>query len=80
MYGIGGTSAAGGLETDPPAKGGAGWAAGLDNTHDKLNERAVAVVQRIQTKLTGRDFSDSAGVLSVSEQVLFLLTTHARFE
>ncbi|CAN0559397.1 unnamed protein product, partial [Laminaria digitata] len=41
----------------------------LDNTHDKLNERAVAVVQRIQTKLTGRDFSDSAGVLSVSKQV-----------
>lgn len=80
MYGIGGPSAIGGPLTvtapgalDTSGKGGVGGSGGGDPSAeletDKVNERALAVVQRIQTKLTGRDFSDAAGVLSVSEQV-----------
>lgn len=63
MYGIGGTPAGGLTEN-----GSTGEAV---DDHDKLNERAVAVVQRIQTKLTGRDFGEDGcpGALSVSEQV-----------
>ena len=81
MYGIGGPSAgiggplatAGGLDTS--ARGGVagvGGSGGGDPGEletDKVNERALAVVQRIQTKLTGRDFSDAPGVLSVKDQV-----------
>ena len=75
MYLIGGPSAVGGLDNNDP-KGDA-WV----NTH-KLNERAVAVVQRIQTKLTGRDFSDSPGALSVSDQVpiFFFLPASKKLE
>lgn len=83
MYGIGGPSAgiggplatAGGLGTSARGVlgGGGGGSGGdlaeLELETDKLNERALAVVQRIQTKLTGRDFSDAAGVLSVRDQV-----------
>lgn len=34
----------------------------------ELNERAVAVIRRIQDKLTGRDF-ETADALAVAEQV-----------
>lgn len=80
--GIGGPlTAHGGLETlvkSGAAIGGIGVGVGGSGdpsgeleteTVDKVNERALAVVQRIQTKLTGRDFCDANGVLSVSEQV-----------
>lgn len=67
MYGIGGTSAPGIIDNDPTGRGSTFDAV---DDHDKLNERAVSVVQRIQTKLTGRDFGDGCpGMLSVSEQV-----------
>lgn len=67
MFGIGEPLAGGGLDNDPVSS------KELEKTHDELNERAVAVVQRIQTKLTGRDFGDIVGALSVNEQVWVLL-------
>lgn len=54
------------MDPDASDKEGGDEQAGITN---EVNERAVAVVQRIHTKLTGKDFGDSSGVLSVEDQV-----------
>ncbi|OQR94007.1 phosphatidylinositol kinase (PIK-L1), partial [Achlya hypogyna] len=53
---------------------------GAGAPREALNEKAVAVIRRVQAKLTGRDFDDVADPLSVSDQVQRLITQAASHE
>ncbi|EQC27376.1 FKBP12-rapamycin complex-associated protein [Saprolegnia diclina VS20] len=53
---------------------------GAGAPREALNEKAVAVIRRVQAKLTGRDFDDCREPLSVSDQVQRLITQAASHE